>query len=238
MDAVVLAGGLGTRISHLLPDIPKPLASVAGRPFLEWIVRYLRNQGLQHLTISTGHLAETIESFASGLTLPGLTVSCAVERSRLGTAGGFINALGTRPASDGDILVCNGDSLVLAALSPLFTALKDSTVQAAVMGVQVADASRFGTLCVTPAGDLQGFEEKRPGEGLVNGGVYLFRRSCIARFPDRMPLSFEYDVFPALLAEGAKIRVIPYDAPFLDIGTEASLGQADGFILENMRWFT
>ena len=135
------------------------------------------------------------------------------------------------------MLACNGDSLTLADLRPLLKALQDPGVDAALLAVRTADASRYGSLKVDADGRLLGFAEKRPGAGLVNGGVYLFRRPTIGRFPTKRPLSFEYDVFPSLIASGARISTVPCDAPFLDIGTETSLAQADAFIRNNMRWF-
>jgi D-glycero-alpha-D-manno-heptose 1-phosphate guanylyltransferase len=106
-----------------------------------------------------------------------------------------------------------------------------------MVAVRVPDAGRYGGLDLGDNQMLRGFSEKRPGVGLVNAGVYLLRDTTIARFPKGAPLSLEYDVFPALLAEGARIAVRPCDAPFLDIGTEASLGRADAFVREHMRWF-
>lgn len=230
--AVILAGGAGTRIRHLLPDLPKPLAPVAGRPFLEWTIRYLRKQGLNSIVISSGYLAAKIEAFAAEQ-----GVACVSEPVALGTGGGFLHALAASVDQQCDVLGCNGDSLVLADLQPLLRTLQDKTVDAALLAVRVAEASRFGTLQLGPDGTLRGFAEKRAGAGLVNGGVYLFRRAVIGRFPEKRPLSFEYDVFPSLLAMGARIATVLCDAPFLDIGTEATLAQADAFIRDNMRWF-
>ena len=235
--AVVLAGGQGTRIRHLLPDLPKPLAPVAGRPFLEWVVRYLRRQGISHIVLSTGHHAAKIEAFAAGFGLDGLTIDCVEEPSPLGTAGGFLHALKAVPDSAAELLVCNGDSLVLADLGPLFASLSAPDTDAALLAVTVEDASRFGTVDADAASLLRGFAEKHPGAGLVNGGYYLFRRPVIGRFPAGKPLSFEYDVFPALISAGARIKVVPCEAAFLDIGTESSLAQATEFIQKNMRWF-
>src|SRR5579859_1897382 len=195
--AVVLAGGLGTRLKKVLPDLPKPLAPVAGKPFLEWVLRYLRGQGIERVVLSAGHHAEKVAAFARQLDVEGMQVAVAVEREPLGTAGGFLNALESEH-SESDVLVCNGDSLVLADLKTLFQALKHA--DAAILGVRVADASRFGTLKRSADGQLLGFEEKRPGAGVVNGGVYLFSRDTVARFPKKRPLSFKYDVFPALIA--------------------------------------
>ena len=232
--AVVLAGGQGARVRHLLPGLPKPLAPVAGRPFLEWLLRYLRRQGIERAVLSTGHHADKVAAFAAALSIPGLTVTCVREAEPLGTGGGFAHALAGSGDAKSDALVCNGDSLVLADLRPLFKAA--AAADAALLGVEVADASRFGTLRAEQ-GLLRGFDEKRPGAGLINGGVYLFRRAALGRFPRRSPLSFEYDVFPSLLAFGARLAVVPCAAPFLDIGTEETLARADGFIRDNMSWF-
>ena len=232
--AIVLAGGLGTRLQKVLPDLPKPLAPVSGKPFLEWVLRYLRGQGIERAVLSAGHRAEQVEAFSKTLEVNGLRTTVAVEAEPLGTAGGFLNALKSEHG-ESDVLVCNGDSLVLADLKTLFQALKEA--DAAILGVRVTDASRFGTLRRSAEGRLLGFEEKRPGAGVVNGGVYLFRRETVKRFPAKRPLSFEYDVFPALIAEGAALRAVSCDAPFLDIGTEATLAEAGDFIRKNMEWF-
>ena len=237
LTSVVLVGGQGTRIRHLLPDLPKPLAPVAGRPFVEWVLRYLRSQGIARALLSTGYRADKIEEYAASLTIEGLEVRCAREPTALGTAGGFLHALERSGDRTGDALACNGDSLVLAPLGPLLRTLDDAAIDGALLAVRVTDAGRFGAVDADDQGRLRGFAEKRPGAGLVNGGVYLFRRTCIDRFPRGRPLSFEYDVFPALLAAGSRIRVVPCDAPFLDIGTEESLAQAGAFIRHNREWF-
>jgi D-glycero-alpha-D-manno-heptose 1-phosphate guanylyltransferase len=206
---------------------------VAGRPFLEWVLRYLQHEGVARVYLSTGHLAEQVHAFAAASPVEGIDIRCVAELEPLGTAGGFVHALGALPSA-GDALVCNGDSLVLAPLAPLFTAALDA--DAAVLGVRVEDASRYGTLKIN-RDRLLGFEEKHPGAALVNAGVYFFHSAMLARFPRKTPLSFEYDVFPALLASSARIAVVPCEAPFLDIGTEESLTRADCFIRENMSWF-
>ena len=111
--------------------------------------------------------------------------------------------------------------------------LDEAKVEGVVLGVRVADASRFGTLSQNSHGELAGFSEKKPGAGVINAGVYLFRPSAIDRFPDGTPLSFETDVFPALIAEKVRLKVCVTDAPFLDIGTPESLPLAEAFIRRN-----
>jgi D-glycero-alpha-D-manno-heptose 1-phosphate guanylyltransferase len=234
--AVVLAGGFGTRIGHLLGDVPKPMMPVAGRPFLEWVARYFLRQGVRHCVFSTGYRSEAIERHFAEHPVKGCLITCVREETPLGTAGGFLNAFSRSKIDEAFCLVANGDSLALAGVAGLVATLR-SGPEAALLGIEVADASRFGTLLAGPEGKLASFSEKRPGEGLINAGVYALSRRCIGRLPKKRPLSFETDCFPALLAEGCDIRVVPSKAPFLDIGTEESLRQADRFIEEHANWF-
>src|SRR3989442_5621204 len=123
VTAVVLAGGLGTRIKHLVPNLPNPMAPVHGRPFLEWVVGYLRHQGIRRVLISTGHLGEAIERHFALQPIPGVSLSCIRESKALGTAGGFLNAVWVSREKPVAWLVLNGDSLVFsdlqAAVAPL-----------------------------------------------------------------------------------------------------------------------
>ncbi len=161
-----------------------------------------------------------------------MTINCVAETEPLGTAGGFINAVnqGETEEKPSAWLVLNGDSLIVADYQVLLTELNDSRVDGIILGVKVPDASRFGSLIFNEQGELQHFAEKQPGAGVINSGVYLLGDRLLAKFPEKRPLSFEYDVFPTLLEQGAKIKVHAVDAPFLDIGTPETLAQAGQFI--------
>lgn len=237
ITAVVLAGGFGTRIKHLLGELPKPMAPVAGKPFVEWVARYLARQGIRRAVLSTGYLAETVEKHFQSQPVENLHVSCVPETRPLGTAGGFLNALRHETEKPAGWLVLNGDSLVLAPLSEMFGALGDPQRDGAILGVRVPDAARFGSIAQDAAGNLASFLEKRPGAGVVNAGVYLFRDSALKLFPACEPLSFEREVFPELLLRKTRLKVCVTDAPFLDIGTPESLPQAETFIRRNADWF-
>jgi D-glycero-alpha-D-manno-heptose 1-phosphate guanylyltransferase len=235
ITAVVLAGGFGTRIKHLLGDLPKPMAPVNGKPFVEWVVRYLAAQGIRNVILSTGHLAETVEKHFAPQPVKNIRVSCVPETSPLGTAGGFLNAANSAKEKPAAWLVLNGDSLVVAPLEKLFGTLNQPENEGAILGVPMADASRFGTISRNADGDLTGFNEKKPGAGDINAGVYLFRDSALKKFPAKTPLSFELDVFPSLIRGGAKLKTVLSEAPFLDIGTPESLPQAEDFIRKIFR---
>jgi D-glycero-alpha-D-manno-heptose 1-phosphate guanylyltransferase len=236
ISAVVLAGGFGTRIKHLLGDLPKPMAPVNGRPFVEWIVRYLAAQKIRNVILSTGHLAETVEKHFATQPVKNIHVTCVPETSPLGTAGGFLNAVRGDEKSKA-FLVLNGDSLAVAPLEPLLATLNEPEVSGAILGVPMTDAARYGTISQNTFSELTGFNEKKPGAGNINAGVYLFRSDMLKTFPGKLPLSFETDVFPALIGGGARLKTIIQGAPFLDIGTPESLPQAGDFIRRNLAQF-
>ncbi len=231
--AVVLAGGFGTRIKHLLPDVPKPMAAIADKPFLGWVLSYLHKQGIDQALLSTGYLAEVIERYVQSQPVPEMELNCYPETEPLGTAGGFINAVNQSQKEPKAWLVLNGDSLMVTDLAPLNEYLNDETVDGVILGVSVTDASRFGSLVYDKQKTLLQFAEKRSGAGVINGGVYLLRHRLIQRFLPNVPLSFEYDVFPSLLQQNFCLKVHPVTAPFLDIGTPESLAQAETFIRQH-----
>jgi D-glycero-alpha-D-manno-heptose 1-phosphate guanylyltransferase len=237
IQAVVLAGGFGTRVAHLLPGVPKPMVPVAGRPFLEWIVRYLARQGVPKVVLSTGHLAHVVQAHFETQPVPGVPVPCVPETQPLGTAGGFLNAIRHADGSPEAWLVLNGDSLVFADLAAVAAEMSDPAVAGVVVGLPVPDASRYGTLAIGPARELQAFAEKRPGRGIINAGIYLLRASLVAQIAGPTPLSFEQNVFPQLIQRGTLLKVFPVDAPFLDIGTPETLRQAQAFIEQNRAQF-
>jgi D-glycero-alpha-D-manno-heptose 1-phosphate guanylyltransferase len=235
--AVVLAGGSGTRVAHLLPGIPKPMAPVAGRPYLEWVVRCLVLQGISKVLLSTGHLAEVVERHFQPQSVAGVVTQCFAETRPLGTAGGFLNAARRSGEKPEVWLVLNGDSIVFADLEWAAAELSDPAVAGVVIGCPVADASRYGALAIGPSGELKGFREKRPGKGIINAGIYLLRDSLVRQFPSTLPLSFEQEVFPQLIARGVLLKVCAVEAPFLDIGTPESLRQAESFVEANRAQF-
>lgn len=235
MDVVVLAGGLGTRLRRVLPDTPKPLAPVAGRPFVAWVLDYLAHVEPGLVYLSTGYLAERFAAFVRDAWLH--NVSCVAESGPMGTAGGFLNVVGQAQTVPDAWLVCNGDSLVMADLRPMLDAWRADPAAGALVGVEVEDAARYGTLDVAADGTLRGFREKQPGAGPINAGIYLFPHAWTSEWSSKRPLSFEFDVFPALLAQGRRLHVHRVRAPFLDIGTEASYEEAEQFILRNPHWF-
>ncbi|MFN9176276.1 MAG: nucleotidyltransferase family protein [Synechocystis sp.] len=237
VTAVILAGGFGTRIKQQLPNLPKPLAPVADRPFLDWQLRYLAHQGFRRSLLSTGYLAQKVADYAQNADIPEMQINCVAETEPLGTAGGFLNAVQGEHFKEKPSawLVLNGDSLIVTDYQILVEIFSDEAVDGVILGVNVDDAARYGSLRYDSQGYLQQFAEKQAGAGVINSGVYLIGDRLLADFPGNRPLSFEYDVFPALLNQGTKIKVHAVDAAFLDIGTPETLAQADQFIQSQLQ---
>ena len=237
---VILAGGFGTRVRHLLPNLPKPMAPVAGRPFIEWVVRFYARYGCTEFVLSTGYLAEVIDAHFARQPVARVHVTCRPETTPLGTAGGFLNCVptevGSAPGPRDPWLVMNGDSLVFADPRPLLAPLAEGRADAALLGLALDDASRYGTLETDAQNRLVAFREKLPGAGVINTGVYAFTGMAIRGMPPKRPLSFETDVFPSLAATG-RVAVARTAAAFLDIGTPASLAEAERFIVQNQHEF-
>jgi D-glycero-alpha-D-manno-heptose 1-phosphate guanylyltransferase len=182
-------------------------------------------------------LSDVIETHFAADPVNGVKVRCIPERQPLGTGGGFLNAVQVCGEVATGWLVLNGDTFALADLAQATAALENAATAGVIYARAVADTSRYGSLVTDASGNLVRFEEKRPGEGLISAGVYLFRDDLVRTFPERRPLSFEQEVFPALTSAGALIKVLPMDTPFLDIGTPETLPAADPFIRENFAWF-
>lgn len=228
--AVILAGGAGTRVRHLLGELPKPMAPVEGRPFLEWQVRYLARQGVQRLVLSTGYRAETIAAHFASRPVRGVRTVCVAEPQPLGTGGGLLWAVRQSGERAQAWLVLNGDTLCFADLRRVARHLADPQIAGVLLAREVENAARYGSLTLDARGCLAGFVEKRPGRGLVNAGLYLFRAALLEEFPAQTPLSLEREVFPALTARGRLLKVETMPAPFLDIGTPETLPLAAEFV--------
>ena len=236
ITALILAGGFGTRIKDLLGDLPKPMAPVNGKPFIEWMVRWLKAQGLRDIIISAGYRAEVLEEHFRALPVPEMNVCCINESEPMGTGGGLAYAANASAQEPDRWLVLNGDSLIFVQLDLLASALSDA--QGVIVTRTVSDTSRYGSVRIDKSDRIIDFGEKQPGTGQINGGVYLLRHSVLNSFPESRPLSLEKEVFPDLIRRGVKLNAHRVNSPFLDIGTPETLPLAEAFIAENQARFT
>ena len=212
-------GGLGTRLRSLVSSAPKALAAIGDRPFLELLVRQLRDQGIRDLIMCTGHLADQIEQeFGDGSKL-GVTIEYSREPHPLGT-GGAVKLADQLLQGLPDFLVMNGDSFLEADFCELIRLHRTHKAIATIAVVRVEDASRYGTVVTDTNDSVVGFREKTGDHspGLVNGGVYVFSPSVLQHIP-MGEVSLEREVFPKLLGHG--VYAAKQSGMFIDIGTPA-----------------
>jgi D-glycero-alpha-D-manno-heptose 1-phosphate guanylyltransferase len=227
--AIILAGGLGTRLRTIVPDKPKVLAPVAGRPFVTYLLDQLARTGIRRVVMSTGHLAEQFAD-AIGFEYHGLEIAYAQEAEPLGT-GGAIKFAGTHVDSP-HALVLNGDSYFDADLAAYMEWHRTGGQDASLLLVEVPDASRFGTVELKADGaHVAAFLEKQPEEvpGRINAGVYLLRAEMLDEIPAGK-CSIERDVFPRWLGE-RDVRAWVTDGDFIDIGVPDDFQRSHDFMV-------
>ncbi len=228
MDAMVLAGGKGTRLQTVVSDRPKPMAEVAGRPFVEWLLLALRAQGVRRAVLATGYKGEMVEAYFGDGARLGLEVAYAHETVPLGTGGAARHAL--EQVKTDHMLVLNGDSFCSFDVRHLVEAHHRARAAVTLWLVPMDDCRRYGAVDVADDGQVRSFHEKSAelGAGLINVGVYLFDRRTLEDIPTGRAVSLEHDTFPALIGHGLCATV--GEGPFLDIGTPESYASAERFL--------
>jgi D-glycero-alpha-D-manno-heptose 1-phosphate guanylyltransferase len=222
-EAIILAGGFGTRLRTVVSDVPKPLAPVGGRPFLHWMLESLSRSGLERVIVATGYLGHMIEA-SLGSRFAGMDVVCRQETTPLGTGGCIWAAL--RHCKAERVFALNGDTWFGVSLDAVASAAPEADIVMAARPVD--DRSRYGSLLVT-GNRLTGMAEKGlSGPGLVNCGVYLFNTRIIGKRNRDDAFGLEQEIFER--PEGLDIRVCVSDAPFLDIGTPDDYERAQAII--------
>ncbi|MEA3274488.1 MAG: nucleotidyltransferase family protein [Pseudomonadota bacterium] len=227
LTAVILAGGLGTRLRSVVRDRPKVLAEIGGRPFLQYLLDQMLSWRVSHLVLCTGYLGEQIEE-RFGPSYHGLRIQYSREERPLGTGGALRLAAGLIQSDA--VLVLNGDSYCDANVAEFLGAHRSSGAEAALLLTQRADTRRFGTVQVDPQGRILSFEEKKAdaGPGLVNAGLYLIETDLLHRIPGDGAVSLEREVFPEWI--GGRFFGHETSADFLDIGTPESYAVAETFL--------
>jgi D-glycero-alpha-D-manno-heptose 1-phosphate guanylyltransferase len=224
IKAVLLVGGLGTRLRPVIRSAPKSLAPIGDRSFLELLVWQLANQRIRRLVMCTGYLADCIEGeFGNGQRF-GVEIEYSREPEALGTAGAIKFAqryLEGLPY----FLALNGDSFLDIDLNHLIETHQIHDGLATIAAVSVDDASCYGTVFTDPQDRIVEFCEKtgKNSPGVINGGVYVFSSAIFRHIPNGF-VSLERDVFPQILDEG--VYALRHDGTFIDIGTPADYSRA------------
>lgn len=228
VEAMILAGGFGSRLRGILDDLPKPMARVAGKPFLEWLLRQARSQGVQSAVLCTGYLGQIVEAYFGDGSRWGVRLAYSRETSPLGTAGAL--RLGVDRTSAKNLVVLNGDSYCRYDLELFLHYHESREASATLWLVPVADRLRYGTVAINPDGSVSSFIEKsgRAGRGYVNSGVYLMERAILESVQPSAKVSLEKDVLPSLVGHG--LYAVKGDGPFIDIGTPEAFARASSFM--------
>lgn len=213
-EVIILAGGRGTRLRSVVAEVPKPLAQVAGKPFLTYLLNFYAGVGFRRAILSTGYMAEAISDFV-GARWRGMDVVCAVEPEPLGTGGAVKHAASYLHGDTA--FVANGDTWL--RFSP--DELREQTIATdGWLGMALAhvpDVARYGSVRLEE-GKVAGFEEKgRAGPGWINGGIYYLTSMALERMPSQDAFSFEVELLRPMAEAG---RVAGYDRTreFIDIG--------------------
>lgn len=226
VTAVVLAGGIGSRLRSAVSDRPKGLAEVDGRPFLAYVLEQLAQAGVRRVVLCTGYLGTQIR-LAFGTDFRGMRVSYSHEEAPLGTGGALRQAVDA--AGDRTLLVLNGDSFCEVDLGAARQDFERCSRQPMLVLSWQADTARYGRVECDAALRIAAFEEKgaRGGAGWINAGIYLVDRPLVEAIPSGRPVSLERDVFPEWIPRG--LRGFPSHGRFLDIGTPESYSRAAAF---------
>lgn len=222
-QAIILAGGLGTRLREAVPDLPKCMAPVAGRPFLYYVINHLRRQGVQSFLFSLGYMHETIEKYLRD-EFASLDYQCVIETEPLGTGGAI--QLCCRHASGDQVFVTNGDTLFNADLSSLWQIHREKAAECSIALKPMKEFDRYGRVSLNQEGLVDDFQEKQfYAEGLINGGLYLLNvKDFLAHnFPSRF--SFEKDYLEKLAGSG-RVAGLEQDVYFIDIGIPEDYARA------------
>ncbi|MFL5909814.1 MAG: sugar phosphate nucleotidyltransferase [Gaiellaceae bacterium] len=218
MQALVLAGGQGTRLRPLTLDVPKPVVPLAGRPFLSYMLDWLEDHGVDHVVLSCGFLSDGVRGVL-GSCHGDLRISYVEEEEPLGTAGPVRLAADTGLLED-HLLVLNGDLLTDIDLTAELERHERTGARATLALIAVEDTSSYGVVPTTSDGRVEAFLEKSPGPAptnRVNAGCYVLEREVIDSIPSGRAVSFEREIFPSLVGDG--LYGFPVEGYWKDIGT-------------------
>lgn len=223
MEAIVLAGGLGTRLRSVVPDLPKPMATVAGRPFLGYVLDQLVDAGMTTAVLAVGHRHEVIQDHFGG-EYRGLSLRYSVEDEPLGTGGAIRLAWDSIGAHD--VFVLNGDTYLEIDYRAMLAAHVQGMATLTMAICHVPNVARYGALEVSE-GIVRGFHEKSSsGPGWINGGTYVLGSGVRDRFPVQPAFALEQDV---LVPEVTAVRPLafPVSGLFIDIGLPEDYRRAE-----------
>lgn len=217
--AIILAGGLGTRLRREVTDVPKPMAPVGGRPFLEHQMAYFIRQGVERFILSVGYKRDVIMDHFGRL-WGGAAIDYAVEEEPLGTGGGLLLAC-LQALPDEPFLLLNGDTFFAVTVGDMLAQHQAQTAALTVALFKAPESDRYGRADLAADGRLRflAAEPAQAGE-FANGGIYLLSRNTLAAWLGQAPrkVSFETEILPGLLKADQRLFGFKSEAAFIDIG--------------------
>ncbi len=215
-DIIILAGGFGTRLKEEIIDIPKAMAPINGKPFLEYLLNYIQKSGFQKVIISTGYLSKSIENYFKDK-YRSIEIEYSIEEEPLGTGGAVKLAL--KKVSTPYFIVMNGDTLFRINLQDFFQNHVENLANLTIALRNVDDASRFGQVELNDHGVISAFKEKSSDaqSGLINGGIYIIKTKYFRKQQVPGKFSFEKDWLQNLAGSGDIFGRV-FDDYFIDIG--------------------
>lgn len=214
---LILVGGLGTRLRGVLPDLPKPMAPVRERPFLEYLLADLQCAGLTRIVCCVGHQAAKIEEYFGDGENFGVHIEYSYERELLGTAGAL--KLAQTKIESENFLLLNGDCFNALDYAALLSQAGSTPGLATIVATRVEDRARFGSLKIDGEKRVTGFEEKgaASGAGWINAGYYVLNQAVLEMIPEEKVCSLEREIFPQLV-ERKQLFAFENEGDFIDIG--------------------
>lgn len=224
-NAIILAGGRGTRLSSVVSDRPKVLADVHGRPWIAYLLDSLEKKGFERVVLSVGYMAEMVQE-TIGPRHGSMEILYSFETEPLGTGGGI--RLACEQVRSDHVLILNGDSFCGFNAEDMFTFQSERNGVGTIAVIHVPDAGRYGRVELGPDHEIKRFLEKTSGgEGWINAGIYLLNTEVLRSLPAGVSLSIERDVFPGLIGRG--FYGCEASGPFLDIGLPETYAEASHF---------
>jgi mannose-1-phosphate guanylyltransferase len=226
-SAILLVGGMGTRLMPLTSKTPKPMLQVAGVPFTEHQIRKAAQAGISEIVLATSYKAELFEPYFGDGKKFGIKIKYAVEESALGTGGGIKNAAALLEDCD-QVVIFNGDVLSGHDLSAQIQSHINNKADVTLYLTKVEDARAYGCVELLADNQVKSFLEKmeNPVSNMINAGCYIFNRKVIDQIPTNQVVSVERDTFPSFLSSGVKVYGYLDNSYWLDIGNPQALVKA------------
>lgn len=222
-SCIILAGGLGTRLRSAVPDLPKCMAPVNGKPFIGYVIEYLASQGVIQFIFSLGYMHEVLEDYINK-TFPNLSVTYVVEEEPLGTGGAIKYACSK--ATDALVLVTNGDTMFNINVAEVMAAHLANNADCTLSLKPMQNFNRYGVVELNTDASIHSFKEKQQYDrGLINGGMYVLNTAKFLQENLPAKFSFEKDYLEALYTDRRMFGIVQ-DAYFIDIGIPEDYARA------------